>query len=78
MIQAASNHIPSLDARAQRARERKARITTYRAEGFEDAERWDLDFWQARTPQERLSALVDIREDVAKVEQSKQSHEKHS
>ncbi|MCX5649171.1 MAG: hypothetical protein NTX40_08770 [Planctomycetota bacterium] len=34
---------------------------------YEDADRWDLEFWQARTPQERLSALVDIHEDIARV-----------
>jgi len=35
-----------------------------RATCFEDAEAWDLDFWQERTPEERLSALVAIRRDV--------------
>ena len=39
-----------------------------RATSFEDAEAWDLDFWQQRTPEERLSALVAIRRDVAVVE----------
>ena len=42
-------------------------MVVHRAAGFQDADRWDLEFWQARTPQERLSALVDIHEDVAKV-----------
>ena len=42
-------------------------MVVHRAAGFQDADRWDLEFWQARTPQERLSALVDILEDVAKV-----------
>ena len=42
-------------------------MVVHRAAGYEDADRWDLEFWQARTPQERLSALVDIHEDVAKV-----------
>jgi len=51
----------------QRARRRRARMVVHRAAGYEDADRWDLEFWQARTPQERLSALVDILEDVAKV-----------
>jgi hypothetical protein len=35
---------------------------------FEAAEAWDLDFWQERTPEERLSALVAIRRDVEVVE----------
>jgi hypothetical protein len=33
-----------------------------------DAEAWDLDFWQRRSPDERLSALVAIYRDVAQVE----------
>lgn len=38
-----------------------------RAASFEDAERWDLQFWQSRTPQERLSALVAIHRDIQAV-----------
>jgi hypothetical protein len=32
------------------------------------AGRWDLDYWQSMTPEERLSALVAIRRDVELVE----------
>ena len=46
---------------------RKQRIVAHIAHTFSDAERWDLDFWQNQTPEERLSALVSIRNDVAKV-----------
>ena len=35
-----------------------------RATSFEDAEAWDLEYWQRFTPEERLSALVAIRRDV--------------
>ncbi len=52
----------------QRSALRKKRIKSYRAKDFADAERWDLQFWQERSPEERLSALVAIREDVEKVE----------
>ena len=38
------------------------------ATSFEDAEAWDLDFWQKLTAEERLSALVAIRRDVEVVE----------
>ena len=38
------------------------------ASSFEDAEAWDLEFWQRMTPEERLSALVAIRRDVELVE----------
>lgn len=40
----------------------------HRATSWEDAERWDLEFWQSMTPEERLSALVAIRRDVELVE----------
>ena len=45
-----------------------------RAKSFADAERWDLDFWQSRTPEERLSALVAIRRDVETVEAGRQQN----
>ena len=43
-------------------------METHRAQSFVDAEAWDLDFWQRRTPDERLSALLAIHRDVAAVE----------
>ena len=51
----------------RRAEERRKRIVVHIAQSFEDAERWDLQYWQSRTPEDRLSALVAIREDVANV-----------
>ena len=56
---------------AKRSAERRKRMVTHRAVSFEDAERWDLAYWQSRTPQERLSALVDIREDVRMVDEAR-------
>lgn len=52
----------------ERSRERRRRIVGHRARSWEDAERWDLEFWQSRSPEERLSALVAIRRDVELVE----------
>ena len=46
-------------------------METHRATSPADAETWDLDFWQRRTPEERLSALVAIHRDVAMVEAAK-------
>jgi len=43
-------------------------METHRAISFDDAEEWDLDYWQRRTPEQRLSALVAIHRDVALVE----------
>lgn len=51
----------------ERSRERRERIVAHKASNFVDAERWDLEFWQSRTPEERLSALVAIRRDVEEV-----------
>jgi hypothetical protein len=48
-------------------------MVVHRATSFEDAERWDLEFWQSRTPEERLSALVAIRHDVELVEEGRHS-----
>ncbi len=42
-------------------------MVVHRASSFEDAERWDLEFWQSQTPAARLAALVAIHRDVAKV-----------
>ena len=52
---------------ASRAAERRTRMIVHRAHSFEDAERWDLEFWQSQPPEDRLSALVDIRHDVTMV-----------
>jgi hypothetical protein len=57
----------------ERSRERRGRIVAHRATSFRDAEAWDLRFWQSRTPEERLSALVAIRRDVALVEAARRS-----
>jgi hypothetical protein len=38
-----------------------------RAASFEEAEAWDLDFWQSQSPEQRLSAFAAIRRDVDKV-----------
>lgn len=52
----------------ERSEERRKRLVAHRARSFAEAERWDLDFWQSVTPEERLSALVAIRRDVELVE----------
>lgn len=55
----------------ERSAERRKRIVAHVAASFADAERWDLEYWQSRTPEERLSALVAIRRDVEAVEAGK-------
>ncbi len=56
----------------ERSRRRRERIEVHRAASFADAEAWDLDYWQRRTPEERLSALVAIRQDVALAETARE------
>lgn len=56
---------------AKRSAERRDRIVTHKAHGHDDAERWDLAFWQAQGAEARLSALVAIRDDVRKVAESR-------
>jgi hypothetical protein len=51
-----------------RSLERRKRMVAHRATSFADAEAWDLHYWQTRTPEERLSALVAIHRDVEMVE----------
>jgi hypothetical protein len=51
----------------ERTAERKRRIAANVASSYEEAEKWDLEYWQRMTPQDRLSALVAIRRDVDKV-----------
>jgi hypothetical protein len=57
----------------ERSQERRKRMVAHVANSFEDAEAWDLDFWQTMTPEERLSALVAIRRDVEIVEAAREA-----
>ena len=52
-------------AMKRRAVERRKRIVGNVAKNFAEAEQWDLEFWQKQTPEMRLSALVELREDLA-------------
>ncbi|NQU10611.1 hypothetical protein HQ590_07475 [bacterium] len=51
----------------QRAVVRRERIVGHVARTHEEAERWDLEFWQRLGPEARLSALVAIHADVRAV-----------
>jgi len=55
-----------------RSRLRRQRIVAHRARSNEDAEAWDLEFWQRHTPEERLSALIAIHHDVELVEAARE------
>ncbi len=51
----------------ERSRQRRKRIVGNVANSHEEAEQWDLKFWQSLSPQERLAALEAIKRDVQKV-----------
>jgi len=51
-------------------------MVVHRAANFEEAEAWDLDFWQSQSPEQRLSAFAAIRRDVDKVMQARLSNKK--
>lgn len=57
----------------ERAADRKRRIVATKASDFAQAEDWDLIFWQSRTPEERLAALVVLRNDLALLKKAKRS-----
>ncbi len=46
---------------------REKRIVANIATSFEEADQWDLEFWQTQTPEDRLAALMSIRDDIAKI-----------
>lgn len=54
-------------ALAERAEERRRRMTAHVAANWREAEDWDLDFWQRQGAEARLSALVALRNDLAAI-----------
>jgi hypothetical protein len=67
MNQGTANSKAEEAAMAERALERRKRIVGHYAKSWEDAENWDLEFWQKQGPEMRLSALVAIRNDIVAV-----------
>ncbi len=61
----------------ERSAQRRQRMVTNRASSPEEAEAWDLDFWQDAGPEARLSALVVVREEVALVQTARASIEEN-
>jgi hypothetical protein len=59
----------------ERSAARRAKMVVNRAASFEEAEAWDLEFWQRQSPEQRLSALVAIRRDVDKVMKGRLSNQ---
>jgi hypothetical protein len=61
---------------SERSKKRRKKMQANLAADFQEAEAWDLDFWQRQTPQQRLSALVAIRNDILKVRQAQDTQDK--
>jgi len=49
-----------------RAKLRRQRIVTGRSHSYEEAEMWDLRYWQSLSCEQRLDAYMAIRIDVEK------------
>ena len=58
-------------SREQRVEYRRKTMVGHVSRSHAEADAWDLEFWQKQTPQDRLSALVAIRNDIAKVDPEK-------
>jgi len=54
-------------ALAKRRAERMRRIVTNIAYTYEEAEAWDLEFWQSKSPEDRLNALEELRADWSNI-----------
>ena len=57
---------------AERSEIRRKRMVGHRSHSFEEAEQWDLQFWQKQTPEARLSALTAIHRDVEKATRARE------
>jgi hypothetical protein len=62
-----------VDPIPERSRERRGRMETNKASSFAEADAWDLEYWKARTPEQRLEAYMALREDIEKVEAARAS-----
>ena len=60
----------------ERSTERRTRIVVNRAKNFGEAEQWDLEYWQSLSPEERLSALVALHQDLEAIEKGKEHNHK--
>jgi len=76
MKHVASSHFSPSEIK-ERARRRRARMVGNRAASFQDADEWDLDFWQKAGPEARLSALVALRREVDVVNAAKKAGDGH-
>ena len=55
----------------ERSKKRRMRAISRRSWSLEEAEQWNLSYWQSMTQAERLEAYLAIREDIEKVQASR-------
>ena len=62
---------PETEQIAVRTARRRTRMVVHRARSFADAANWDLEYWQSRTPAQRIAAYRALLHDVTTVQQSR-------
>jgi len=55
----------------ERARERRRRMVVHVAHSHEEAEEWDLAYWQSLTPQQRMAALEALKRDAETIKRGR-------
>jgi hypothetical protein len=55
----------------ERARERRRRMVVHVAHSHEEAEEWDLAYWQSLTPRQRMAALETLKRDVETIQRGR-------
>jgi len=55
----------------ERAEERRRRIVGHVAHSHEEAEEWDLAYWQGLTPRQRMAALETLKQDAKKIKRGR-------
>jgi hypothetical protein len=55
----------------ERARERRRRMVVHVAHSHEEAEAWDLAYWQSLTPRQRMAALEALKRDAETIKQGR-------
>jgi hypothetical protein len=62
------------DDLAKRGRERSLRMVSHRSSGHQEAEKWDLAYWQSVGYEGRLDAYMAIRDDVELVHKARDAY----
>ena len=61
-MKAKKRELPIIQQRIN-GRKMTRNVIAHKAHSWEEAEKWDIEYWQKLTPQKRISALESIRRD---------------